>query len=171
MYRNAKGIYQVIRRHLSRVRVSIIIMHFVQELIQQEQARPRVKVRKKVLGKLMWCKLLSSMTLLQARAPLLMVWCLFPILGLTHFYTSTSHSFIFVLFVSIHGLKYETLDSTLSVSALLGRDCELSYCCSSLHIETDHWWFLVDLIIRPLDHFDVTLDMDWLPRYLDRLCM
>ena len=55
----------------------------------------------------------------------------------TLFDTSASHSFIPVLFANMLGLKHESLDSTLSVGVPLGRDCELSYRCSSVRIEID----------------------------------
>ena len=51
------------------------------------------------------------------------------------FDTSESHSFISALFVSILGMGFETLDSVMSVGVPLGRDCELSYGCSSVRIE------------------------------------
>ena len=43
------------------------------------------------------------------------------------FDTGASHSFIYMLFVSVLGLEYEPLESTLSVSVPLGRDCELYF--------------------------------------------
>ena len=55
----------------------------------------------------------------------------------TLFDTSASHSFISILFASMLGLEHELLDSTLSVRIPLGRDYELSYCCSSVCIEID----------------------------------
>ena len=55
----------------------------------------------------------------------------------TLFDTGASHSFISILFVNMLGLEYELLDSTFSMGVPLGRDCELSYCCGSVHIEID----------------------------------
>ena len=43
------------------------------------------------------------------------------------FDTSASHSFISIPFVSMLGLEYEPLDSTLSMGVPLGLDCKLSY--------------------------------------------
>lgn len=53
------------------------------------------------------------------------------------FDTGALHSFISVLFASMLGLKYESLDFTLSAGVLLGRDCELSYRCNLVHIKID----------------------------------
>ena len=53
------------------------------------------------------------------------------------FDTGASHSFISALFARMLGLEYELLDSVMSVGVPLGRYCELSYHCSSVHIEID----------------------------------
>ena len=53
----------------------------------------------------------------------------------TLFDTGASYSFISILFASMLGLEHEPLDSILSVGVPLGRDYELSYCCSSARIE------------------------------------
>lgn len=55
----------------------------------------------------------------------------------TFFDTATTYSFISILFMSIVGLEYESLDSTLSVGVPLDRDCELLYHCGSVCIEID----------------------------------
>ena len=83
----------------------------------------------------------------------------------TLFDNGESHSFISISFVSMLALEYETLDSTLSVGVPLGKDCELSFRSNSICIEIDGWKFLIDLIIMPLEQFDVILSMDWLSRY------
>ena len=51
------------------------------------------------------------------------------------FNTRASHSFIFALLASILRLKFNTLDSVISVGVPLGRDCKLYYGCSSVHVE------------------------------------
>ena len=71
-----------------------------------------------------------------------------------------SHSFICMLFASILGLEYEPLESTLSVGVSLGRDCELFFQCGSVWIDIRGRWLLVDLIIMPMDRFDVILGID-----------
>ena len=76
------------------------------------------------------------------------------------FDTGASHSFISILFASMLGLEPEPLDSTLSVGVPLGRDCELSYCCSLVRIEIDRRWFLANLIVMSIERFDVILGMD-----------
>ena len=43
---------------------------------------------------------------------------------------AASHSFISMLFVSMLGLDYETVESTLSVGIPLGTYCELFFQCS-----------------------------------------
>ena len=55
----------------------------------------------------------------------------------TLFDTGASHSFISVLFARMLGLKYESLDSVMSVGVPLGRDCELLHRSSSVRIEID----------------------------------
>ena len=81
------------------------------------------------------------------------------------FDTGASYSFISALFVSILGLEFETLDSVMSVGVPLGRDCELSYGCSSVRIEIGGRRFLADLVIIPMEQFDMILGIDWLSRY------
>ena len=81
------------------------------------------------------------------------------------FDTGASHSFISMLFVSMLGLEYEPLESTLSVGVPQGRDCELSFQCSAVWIDVGGRRFLADLIIMPMDRFDVILCMDWLSKY------
>ena len=51
------------------------------------------------------------------------------------FDTGASHSFTSILFMSMLGLEYETLESTLSVGVPLGRDYELSFQCSVIQID------------------------------------
>ena len=80
----------------------------------------------------------------------------------TLFDTGATHSFILVLFVSMLGLDYEPLDSTLSVGVPLGWECELSYHYNSVYIEIDRRRLLVDLFVMPMNRFDVILSMDWL---------
>ena len=80
----------------------------------------------------------------------------------TLFDTGASHSFILALFVSMLGLEYEPLDSTLSMGLSLGRDCKLSYYCGLVHIEIDRWRFLTYLIVMLMERFDVIFGMDWL---------
>lgn len=46
-----------------------------------------------------------------------------------------SYSFISVLFVNMHGLDFETLDLVTSVGVPLGKDCDLSFGYSLVHIE------------------------------------
>ena len=53
------------------------------------------------------------------------------------FDTSAPHSFISMSFVTKFGLEFESLESTLCVGVPLGRDCELSLQCSSIHINID----------------------------------
>ena len=87
--------------------------------------------------------------------------------------TGASHSFISVLFTSMLGLEYEWIDCILSVYVPLGRDYELSCCDSLVYIEIDRRWFLAYLIIMPMEHFDVILDMYLLSQYwavIDWLC-
>ena len=62
-------------------------------------------------------------------------------------------------------LEHESLDSTLSVRVPLGQDCELSYRYGSVCIEIDRRQFLADLIVMPMERFNVILSMDWLSRY------
>ena len=76
------------------------------------------------------------------------------------FDTSTSHSFISMLFVSMLRLEYEPLESTLSVGVPLGRDYELSFQCSAVRIDVGGQRFLADLVVMPMDQFDVILGMD-----------
>ena len=70
----------------------------------------------------------------------------------TLFDIGSSNSFVLVLFASMLGLEYEPLDSTLSMEVPLGRDYELSYCYSSVHIEIDQQRFLADLIVMSMEH-------------------
>ena len=51
------------------------------------------------------------------------------------FDNGASYSFISTLFVSILGLEFEILDLVMSVGVPLGRDCELSYGCSSVCVK------------------------------------
>ena len=81
------------------------------------------------------------------------------------FDTGASHSFISMLFVSMLGLEYESLKSTLSMGVPLGRDCELSFQYSTVWIDIGGRRFLVDLIILSMDRFDVILGMNWLFMY------
>ena len=76
------------------------------------------------------------------------------------FDTSTSHSFISMMFGSMLGLEYESLKSTLSVGVSLGRDCELSFQCSLVRIEIDGRRVLADQIIMPMKRFDVMIGID-----------
>ena len=81
------------------------------------------------------------------------------------FDTGASYSFISIMFVSMLGLVYKPLESTLSVGVSLGRDCELSFQCSAVWIDVEGQRFLADLIVMPMDRFDVILGMDWLSKY------
>ena len=81
------------------------------------------------------------------------------------FDTGASHSFISAMFARMLGLEYEPLDSIMSVGVPLGRDCELSHRCSAVRIEINRRRFLADLIVMPMERFDVILGMDWLSRY------
>ena len=81
------------------------------------------------------------------------------------FDTGASHSFIYRLFASMLGLEYEPLEFTLSVGVPLGRDYELSFQCDFVRIDVGGRQFLADLIIKPMDQFDVILGMDWLSKY------
>lgn len=51
------------------------------------------------------------------------------------FDTRASHSFISTLFVNILGLEFESLDSVMSVGVPLGRNCELFYGFSFVHVK------------------------------------
>ena len=83
----------------------------------------------------------------------------------TLFDIGASHSFTSVIFVGMLGLECESLDSPLSVGVPLGRDCELLYRCRLVRIEIDRWQFLADLIVMPMEWFNLILDMDWLSLY------
>ena len=63
------------------------------------------------------------------------------------------------------GLEYEPLEFTLSVGVPLGRNCELSFRCSSVRINIDDRHCLADLIIMPMERFDVIRGLDWLSKY------
>ena len=63
------------------------------------------------------------------------------------------------------GLEYEPLNSVISIGVPLGWDCELSHRFSLVRIEIDRRRFLADLIVMPMERFDVILGMDWLSRY------
>ena len=80
----------------------------------------------------------------------------------TLFDTGAFHLFISILFASTLGLEPELLDSTLSVGVPLGWDCELSYHCSLMPIKIDRRRFLVDLIVMPIEKFDVIPSSNWL---------
>ena len=81
------------------------------------------------------------------------------------FDTGASHSFISMLFASMLGLEYEPLESTLSMGVPLGRDCEFSFWCGSVRIDIEGRQLLANLVIMPMDQFDVILGMDWLSKY------
>ena len=70
-----------------------------------------------------------------------------------------------MMFVSMLGLEYEPLESALSVGVPLGRDCELSFWYGLVQIDIRGQRFLANLIIMPMDWFDIILGMDWLSKY------
>ena len=63
------------------------------------------------------------------------------------------------------GLDLETLGLMMSVGVLLRRDYELSFGYSSICIEISGRRFLADLVVMPMEWFNVILGMDWLSRY------
>ncbi|XP_024030832.1 uncharacterized protein LOC112094379 [Morus notabilis] len=80
------------------------------------------------------------------------------------FDTGATHSFVFTTFVKILGLKPDDLETSMFISSPLGC-VEVTSVCRSCVITIGSEKLKADLIILPMNPFDVVLRMDWLSRY------
>ena len=80
------------------------------------------------------------------------------------FDTGATHSFVSTSFVKILGLKPDDLETPMSINSPLGC-MEVTSICRSCVITIGSEKLKADLIILPMNQFDVVLGMDWLSRY------
>ncbi|EXB73268.1 Transposon Ty3-I Gag-Pol polyprotein [Morus notabilis] len=80
------------------------------------------------------------------------------------FDTGATNSFVYTTFVKILGLKPDDLETSMFISSPLGR-VEVTSVCRSCVITIESEKLKADLIILPMNQFDVVLGMDWLLRY------
>ncbi|XP_024024260.1 uncharacterized protein LOC112092398 [Morus notabilis] len=80
------------------------------------------------------------------------------------FDTGATHTFVSASFVKILGLKPDDLETLMFISSPLGR-VEVTSACRSCVITIGSEKLKADLIILPMNQFDVVLGMDWLSTY------
>ncbi|XP_024021742.1 uncharacterized protein LOC112091712 [Morus notabilis] len=80
------------------------------------------------------------------------------------FDTGATHSFVSTSFVKILGLKPDDLETSMFISSPLGC-VEVTSICRSCVIMIGSEKLRADLIILPMNQFDVVLRIDWLSRY------
>ena len=81
------------------------------------------------------------------------------------FDTGASHSFISMLFAQMLGLECSVLDNLLTLGTPMGRVTDVSTVCRGCLVVIDGRKLLADLVVLPLQQFDVILGMDWLSKY------
>ncbi|XP_024031634.1 uncharacterized protein LOC112094576 [Morus notabilis] len=80
------------------------------------------------------------------------------------FDTGATHSFVSTSFVNVLGLKPDDLDISMFINSPL-RCVEVTSICRLCVITIVNEKLKADLIILPMNQFDVVLGMDWLSRY------
>ena len=78
----------------------------------------------------------------------------------------SSHSFISCSLASRLGSKYEPLGFYLRVSTPFGDVMVVNVICRDCLIQINESILSIDLVVLPINEFDVILGIDWLTKYL-----
>lgn len=79
--------------------------------------------------------------------------------------SGSTHSFITRSIVAKLRLEPRRIDSPFSISIPSGELLSSNLYLSSCPLQIQHQILEIDLIILPIDHFDIILGMDWLTKY------
>ena len=78
------------------------------------------------------------------------------------FDSGASHSFIVASYVTVLGLKVESLEKSLHVSSPLGTRVRIDQISRDCELEISGILLTLDLRVMDMSDFDVILGMDWL---------